>query len=92
MTGLSCAGLERANSLEDCIDWDLLTRQPRDPAILPQTIVSERNAHESIAESHGQSKLNETVLGGAPSKEARKIQTDKFLEAADRLGVARIGR
>ena len=82
--------VRRANSIEDCIDWDSLSRQPNAPAVLPQTLVNERQAHESIEESHGQEKLNEVLLGGQPSREARKIQTDKFLEAADRLGVARI--
>jgi len=82
-----------ANDFRDCIDQDALERaQPRDPAILPQTRVSEFDAHETNYASPGQSELAKNLTGGPIDRETKKIYTDKFLQAADRLGVARIGR
>jgi len=81
-----------AKGFEDCIDFDALERAPNAPPTLPRTIVSENHAHESIAESTGQAELAQRLLGGPVSREAKKIATDKFLEAADRLGVVEIRR
>jgi hypothetical protein len=83
--------VRKANGFEDCIDPNALERPVGDPAILPKTIVRESQALESIAESLGQSQLADRVLGGPLKYEQKRIATDKFLEAADRLGVARIG-
>lgn len=80
-----------ANDFRDCIDFDALESAPRDPALLPQTRVSEFDAHETNFASPGQSELAKDLTGGPIDRETKKIYTDKFLEAADRLGVARIG-
>ncbi len=84
--------VRRANDLADCIDRNALesVRQP-EPIVLPRTVVSEFDAHETNYASPGQSELA-MALTGRPNidRETKKIHTDKFLEAADRLGVAEI--
>ncbi|MDF2694577.1 MAG: Acid phosphatase, partial [Labilithrix sp.] len=79
-----------ANDLADCIDRDALEQAPVAPVILPRTRVSEFDAHETNNATPGQSELAERLLGRQVDRETKKIYTDKFLEAADRLGVAEI--
>ena len=80
-----------ANSFEDLVDFDALERAPADPAILPRTTVSEFDAHETNYASPGQSEMAQNVTGKSYiDRETKKIYTDKFLEAADRLGVANV--
>lgn len=80
-----------ANDFRDCIDPDALERAPADPIKLPQTQVSEFDAHESNYATPGQSELAKRLTGRSYlDKETKKIYTDKFLEAADRLGVANV--
>jgi phospholipase C len=80
-----------ANGLEDCIDLDALERSVASPALLPKTFVRESHAQDSIAESFGQSQLADRLLGGPLDREQKRIATNEFLHAADRLGVATIG-
>ena len=63
-----------------------------DPAILPRTVVSYGKAMESIMVSPGQGELMKRVLGGNPSQEHKKVATEKFFEAAEKLGVTQITR
>jgi phospholipase C len=80
-----------ANSFEDCIDENALTRPPADPAAMPRVTVSEFDAHETNYATPGQSELAMAYTGKPyVDKETKKIHTDKFLEAADRLGVANV--
>jgi Phosphoesterase family len=69
---------------------DLRRLNDGNPAILPRTRVSEFDAHETNFASPGQSELAAKLIGGPVDGETKKIYTDKFLQAADRLGVARI--
>jgi phospholipase C len=80
-----------ANSLEDCIDYDALERAPADPAAMPRLTVSEFDSHETNYASPGQSELAEKVTGKSYiDRETKKVYTDKYLEAIDRLGVANV--
>jgi phospholipase C len=80
-----------AADLSDCIDRNALERVAAPaPAILPKTRVSEFDAHETNYESDGQAELAMQLIGKPVDRETKKIYTDKFLEAADRLGVAEI--
>jgi phospholipase C len=84
--------VRKANDLRDCIDFNALERAVDAPPLLPKTVVSLGAAMDSIMESPGQGELMKRVLGGTPSMEHKKVATEKFLEAADRLGVTRIVR
>ena len=81
-----------ANDLADCVDRNALESRPRDPAILPKTFVSESRAHDSVRNNPGQPEIADIAIGGQATLEDKKIYTDKFLEAADKLGVVSIGR
>jgi phospholipase C len=80
--------VDKANDLRDLIDFDALESKPKDPAAMPKIQVSEKAAHESIRDSDGQKEIANLLLGGPVTLEDKKVYTDKFLENADRLGVA----
>jgi phospholipase C len=84
--------VRKANDLSDCIDFNALERPLADPFLLPRTVVSQSQALESIMESPGQGELMNRVLGGPVGKEHKRIATNAFLEAAERLGVTEITR
>ncbi|MBX3188720.1 MAG: alkaline phosphatase family protein [Labilithrix sp.] len=81
-----------ANDLRDCIDFDALERSVPEPVVLPRTVVSQSHALDTIMESPGQAELMNRVLGGVPGKEHKRIATNAFLEACERLGVVEIRR
>ncbi len=81
-----------ANDLSDCIDRDALERPLSDPAILPQTKVSAGDALDSVLDNPGQPELAERALGAQATREHKKVHTDKFLEAVDKLGIVSVRR
>jgi phospholipase C len=82
--------VEAANDLSDCVDRDALESRAADPAIMPRTKVRADLAFESVVGNPGQKEVAERCLGRQVDDEQKKIYTDKFLEAVDKMGIVEI--